>query len=372
MQSRELKVGILGGGQLARLLIQSAQNKGLQAHVLCEKKDDPAAQATAHWHQGSGKNLSDLTPFIQAIDLLTFESEFFDTKIIEQALLVARKPHLQIFPSLKSLKTLQDRRTQKETLAAYGIPTAPFAPVNSLQELEGIWKFFDGPFVLKKAQGGYDGNGTHYINSVKDIHDQQANWQGPYLAEQKISFNRELALIAFRNFHGDLNFFPLVQTVQSHSRCDHVIGPLIHPDLDRMIGLLSKMLEGLDYVGALGVEFFETPKGLMVNELAPRVHNTGHYSSDGLAYSQFDFHWLTGLGKKFPDNPLRAPYFVMTNLLGESNQPFRIPKDLKGKLYWYGKSENRVGRKMGHINYWGENKSSLIDLALKERKEISK
>lgn len=372
MQSRELKVGILGGGQLARLLIQSAQNKGLQVHVLCENKEEPAAQVTSHWHQGSGKDLAALTQFVQSIDLLTFESEFYDTKLIEQALFVARKPNMQVFPSLKAMKTLQDRRTQKETLATYAIPTAPFAPVNTLPELEGIWKFFDGPFVLKKAQGGYDGNGTHYINAVKDIHSQQVNWQGPYLAEQRITFHRELAIMAFRNLQGEITFLPLVETVQTNSRCDHVVGPITHPDLDKMKASLSKMLEGLDYVGALGVEFFETSKGLMVNELAPRVHNTGHYSSDGLTYSQFDFHWLAGLGKKFPDNPLRAPFFVMTNLLGEGTQPFRIPKELKGKLYWYGKSENRLGRKMGHINYLGESKMNLIDLALSERKEISK
>ncbi len=370
--SRELKIGILGGGQLARLLLQSNQIKGLQVHVLSEGPQDPAAQISSHWHQGSGKNLKDLSAFLQLVDLVTFESEFFDTELIKHALQLICKPNLQTFPSLKSLTVLQDRRSQKETLSAYKIPTAASVPVNIVTELEVLWKFFDGPFVLKKAQGGYDGNGTYYINSKSDIQTHESNWQGPYLAEQKIQFHRELAIMAFRNLQGQVTFFPLVETVQKNSRCDHVIGPLIHPELENMKKVLTNMMEGIDYVGALGVEFFETSKGLMVNELAPRVHNTGHYSTEGLKFSQFDFHWMAGLGKKFPENSLHAPHFVMTNLIGETEGTFQIPKELKGKLHWYGKKENRMGRKMGHINYVGSSKLEVLDSALKERKEITK
>lgn len=370
--STELKVGILGGGQLSRLLAHSGQNMGLQVHVLCENPADPAAQVTGYYHMGSGKNLTDLTKFIQTVDLLTFESEFFDTKLIEQALLVARKPNLQIFPSLKALSQIQDRRSQKDLLAEYQIPTSPFVPVNTLQELEGIWRFFDGPFVLKKAQGGYDGYGTHYINSVADIHAHQAKWQGPYLSEQKVSFLRELALMAFRSLQGEVTFFPLVETVQAQSRCDHVVGPLTHAGLEDLKVKLTQMLNGIDYVGALGVELFETKDGLMVNELAPRVHNTGHYSSDALQFSQFDFHWLAGIGKPFPENLKKTKYFVMSNLIGESVKPFQIPRGIKGKLYWYGKQQNRPGRKMGHINYTGDDKKGLLFLALEERKDFAK
>lgn len=372
VQNRELRVGILGGGQLARLLLMSDQIKGVQVHVLSEEATDPAAQISDHWHQGSGKKLEDLILFLQKVDLLTFESEFFDTQLIEQALAAARKPNMQSFPSLKALALLQDRRSQKGTLEKYSIPTAPHAPVNTLEELDSSWKLFKGPFVLKKAQGGYDGNGTFYINSVADLHHMQAGWQGPYMAEQKIDFHRELAIMAFRNLQGETTFFPLVETFQKNSRCDLVIGPIIHPDLEKIKKGLGEMLEGIDYVGALGVELFETPKGLLVNELAPRVHNSGHYSTEGLQYSQFDFHWLAGLGRKFPENPVRAPHFVMTNLIGESNKAFQFPKELKGKLYWYGKSENRAGRKMGHINYTGHIKRDLMDFALNERKGISK
>ena len=371
-QPRELKVGILGGGQLARLLLQSPQIKHLQAHVLSESPDDPAAQICEHWHRGSGKNLEDLTLFLQTVDLLTFESEFFDTSLIEKALHVVRKPNMQCFPSLRAMHVLQDRRSQKETLSTYRIPTAPFAPVNSISELEGVWKLFNGPFVLKKAQGGYDGNGTWYVNSVADIHSHQIKWQGPYLAEQKIEFHRELAIIAFRNLQGQVTFFPLVETVQKNSRCDYVVGPIKHPSLEAMKESLTRMLEGIDYVGAMGIEFFETPQGLLVNELAPRVHNTGHYSTEGLQYSQFDFHWLAGLGKPFPDNKTTAPFFVMTNLIGENGKEFVVPSGIKGAIYWYGKKENRAGRKMGHINYTGQTKDALLDLALNERKEISR
>lgn len=371
-KSKELKIGILGGGQLARLLLQSAQTKHFQVHVLSEHTEDPAAQISTHWHKGSGKKLEDLIPFLKTVDMLTFESEFFDTQLIEQALMAVRKTNLQCFPSLKTLALLQDRRSQKETLSTYKIPTAPFSPVNSVPELEGTWKLFDGPFVLKKAQGGYDGNGTWYVNSVADIQTHQMKWQGPYLAEQKIQFHRELAIIAFRNLQGQTTFFPLVETVQKNSRCDYVAGPLKHPEIDAMKEGLARMMEGIDYVGALGVEFFETPQGLLVNELAPRVHNTGHYSTEGLKYSQFDFHWLAGLGKPFPENPLVAPSFVMTNLIGESTHPFNIPDALNGKLHWYDKKENRAGRKMGHINYIGPDKHQLLERALIERKGISK
>lgn len=361
------RVGILGGGQLARMLAHSAQRMGLEVHVLSSDAHDPAAQVTAHHRKGSPHRAADLSRFLKDLDFLTFESEFFDMDVLESVL----PKGLQVFPRTDLMRALQDRRPQKELLVTQKIPTAPFVAVDEPSGLARAWEKFPKGFVLKKARGGYDGYGTFYARQVADLDRLAKGFPGPSIAESFIPFKRELAVTAVCGPQ-DFAFLPLVESKQTQSRCDWVKGPVRHPAWPALSQKLRRMLKRIGYRGVIAFELFDTGRDLLVNEIAPRVHNSAHYSMDALAQSQFDLHWIAGMGFAFKAPRLLHPAFVMTNLLGESSDPFRIPPGLEGRLHWYGKNDNRPGRKMGHVNHLGARPDPLLKKALLERKRIRK
>jgi len=370
MKSPRRKIGFLGGGQLARMMILEAHRMGHEAHVFTADPNDPAAQATSHCTIGKLQDIKALEQFAQKMDLVTFESEFAPSETL--AALEKQATH-KVFPKPEIMRRLQNRISQKQTLEQFKIPTAPFRAVSDVQELHEAWAQLDGAFVLKKNFGGYDGYGTFFARKSSDLKDLEEKLKTEplgFLAEKMISFKRELAAIFVRNSSGKTLCLPLVETHQTEGRCDWVRGPLNHrqwPDLQKKI---FKMMKGLDYVGALGVEMFDTGSTLLVNELAPRVHNSGHYSQDALLESQFALHLKAGLGEDLNPVQILAPQFVMTNLLGVSRAELNPPTQLKGTLHLYGKTENRPGRKMGHINYLGTKGPALLTFALKERKKF--
>lgn len=359
---------MLGGGQLARMLSLAAIEMGLSPIVLSERREDPAAQATPNWILGNPHSPSAVAKLAKQTKLITFESEFIEVGSWQRQ----NNPHLapcSFFPSLSCMSQLQDRRTQKALLSQYSIPTARYARVDTIADLGKVEPQFPAGCVLKKAFGGYDGYGTFYPKTRADWQAHELDWRGPYIAEEKISFKRELALMFFRNKRGDVTAFPLVESQQKNSKCDLVWGPVKHRDLPRILRSFARLLDGISYTGAMGVELFESPDGLLVNEIAPRVHNSGHYSQDALSHSQFHLHWYCGLNLAFPTIEQRSPYFVMTNLIGTSERPFEIASNLSGRLHWYGKTANRIGRKMGHLNYTG-NSTKIVAQAKQERKKL--
>jgi 5-(carboxyamino)imidazole ribonucleotide synthase len=361
-----LKVGILGGGQLARMLALSGAARGLEVHSLSEHPTDPVAQVSHFWVQGSPESQADLISFSKNLDLLTFESEFFAAIKIEKAL---GRQKSKMFPSTRSMSIIQDRAKQKILLDDFKIPTSPFIVVHSSEDLVSSMKVF-GPMVLKKRLGGYDGNGTWILRQPRDIEKIEKHlFISPgFIAEKFVPFQRELAVMLVRTRSGQKQALPLTQTVQKNSRCDYVLGPIYHSAFPRLQKKLFKMLDGIDYVGVLGVELFDTGRELLVNELAPRVHNSGHYSQNALSLSQFDLHWMAGLGMTLPKIQIQGKAFAMINLIGQKNTTqMKAPKDFLGQIHWYGKSESRPGRKMGHLNYTGSSTKSLLSLALKER-----
>lgn len=366
------KAGVLGGGQLARMLALSGFARGLEVHILSEKATDPAAQVSHFWTKGSPAEKSDLLPFLKQLDHLTFESEFFPAGQLEKSL-PAKHPY--IFPSLRCMALIQDRAKQKELLEEHRIPTSPFVVLHSPHELQAALKIFEG-LVLKKRIGGYDGNGTWILASRNKF--EQANKIDPDLflspgliAEKFIPFRRELAVMLVRSRSGEKLALPLVQSVQVDSRCDTVVGPIDHPQFLPLQKKLFKMLDAIDYVGVLGLELFDTGKELLVNELAPRVHNSGHYSQNSLSFSQFDLHWMAGLGLALPKIKMQTPAFAMINLIGQkTTTKMTCPESLQGQLHWYGKLESRPGRKMGHINYGGNSIPSLLRVAKSERSQF--
>ncbi|GIL18680.1 MAG: N5-carboxyaminoimidazole ribonucleotide synthase [Oligoflexia bacterium] len=366
------RLGIIGGGQLARMMALEAHPLGLAVHILCEKDTDPAAQVTKNWHQGDPNNEKDQIDFLKSIDLLTFESELIDMDFFEK-LEQSPSTDIQIFPRPSLMKELQDRALQKKLLQHFKIPTAHHLEVSNTEELDKAFSKFKGKFVLKKCRGGYDGYGTYYCKSPEDLKKLHSLMPERFIAEEMISFKKELALIFARSSDGSLIDLPLVQSHQEQSRCDWVVGPIKHPKVKSLIQKIKKALAKLNYVGVIAFEIFDTEKELLINEIAPRVHNSGHYSQDALKVSQFLLHLQCGLGIPLQKTELIHPAFAMINLIGQSTPPtesISLSRDIQGSLHWYGKAESRKGRKMGHLNYSGQNMKKLLQLGLKERKKF--
>ena len=361
-------VGILGGGQLARMMALKAHEMGLKISVLSENESDPAAQVASLWTRGSLKDRASLLGFLQSCSVVTFESEFMDARLLAD---LERESGTPIFPNPGAMELLQDRLTQKELLEKHGLPTAPFCPVETPAQTERVFAELGGQVVFKKRRFGYDGYGTFVVRSKADLEtflpELEINPHG-FIGEAFVPFRRELAVMIGRSRGGKTVRLPFVETFQENSRCLWVKGPLRE---STSLANLGKKLEGflrqIGYVGIMGVELFEAKSGILVNELAPRVHNSAHYSLDGLTEDQFSIHLKAVLGHEILSPSARARGFAMMNLLGTKSGPpeWRLPADVR--LHWYGKSENRVGRKMGHINSLAETPERALAIVKRRR-----
>lgn len=357
-------IGLLGGGQLARMLALAGRPLGLDFHLLASSKNEPAAQVVPHLITGQVDRLNDLRRFSQSgITHATFESEFVDVRLLSKALTKG----IKIFPNLRSIGTIQDRKTQKQLLDRFQIPTAEWSTLSSPTDVRNALMIHHEGVVLKARRNGYDGYGT-WILRARDSQipkPAMAAFKSPGLiAEKWIPFRRELAISFVRSGSGEFVALPLVETYQENSRCRWVKGPVPHRDLAKMTRRFHYLMERLKYIGVLSVEFFEVKERLLVNELAPRVHNSAHYSIDALGYSQFEYHLRAGLGEPLPHVELHRTGFAMVNLLGRSARTPKLIRHNRGHLHWYGKRENRPGRKMGHITALGKTPEQALKLAL--------
>lgn len=396
------KIGILGGGQLAQMLALAAHPLQIKPYILSSNNDDPAAQVT-QWHYLNSSKQKGPNQFYKNINLLTFESEFVPVESLKKIL--KTHPHIQVFPSIKNMEQLQYRHRQKKFLEKFKIPTARYLTVKNFSDLLTAFHQFKTGFVLKKSFGGYDGFGTFYIRDKHDLKHWENHWKTAlsksnsrtnsisisnsksnsneesfFIAEELISFKKEMSLILIRSKNGDICIFPLVESHQKNSQCDWVCGPIHHSKLKSLTTKLKKAIADSNYVGCIAFELFDTGTQLLVNEVAPRVHNTGHHSQISLSYSQFQLHLMAGLGHSLPTKMNVLDNFVMVNLVPPlKNQNHLSPNFLdnhswtKNKVvtavqwHWYGKNELRHGRKMGHVNYLGKNYKSLLKQALKDR-----
>lgn len=361
-----MKIGILGGGQLARMMILEGFNLGFEMHVLSSKPTDPAAQVTAYWHQGDLSDLETLKKFLHTVDIATFESEFMDAAVLKTF-----TKETPIWPSPDSMGLLQDRLSQKAVLTNSKVPTADFIEVNALHDISTFLKQHKGGVVLKKRRNGYDGYGTFHIKTEKDLISFEpvfANEETGFIAEQRIAFKRELALSLARNERGEIAVLPLVETHQQNSRCLWVKGPAKNSKITSLIKHLKKFVKDLNYVGIIAFELFEMKNGdLLVNEVAPRVHNSAHYSLNALNLDQFTLHLKAILNHKLTSPQILKP-FAMLNLLGDSERTPKFAFDPDINLHWYGKADNRPGRKMGHLNTVAKTPEEGLKRLLKHRK----
>ncbi len=372
-------IGILGGGQLARMLILEAHRLNLPVACLSPNETDPAREVTANWFQGDPNKAKDLAAFMRRCSNVTFESEFYDAQAISEA---SKETKVSVSPGPKLMGQLQDRLSQKNLFDEYELPTASWRPVDSAQDAVVAYVAFDGKAVFKKRRGGYDGYGTFIVKSDGDLGGfANDGVKETFIAEKLVRFSREIAVIAVRDQKGHVFFYPFVESKQKDSRCLWVKGPI--KETAKLLLLkkrLGKFLNGIGYVGAMGIELFDTADGYLVNEIAPRVHNTGHYTIDAYTLSQFALHLRAVCGLeisgRFEPKP-KSKSFAMWNMLGTKSSSTLFPwKNTSFEngvdIHWYGKLESREGRKMGHVNVIASNAESALTLAKRTAQKLEK
>ncbi len=361
-------LGILGGGQLARMLALKCHELGRPVAVYSENKDDPAAQVVSIWRQGSLTDEAKLRDFLESCSVVTFESEFMDASLLQT---LAKKTGTDVFPSPKLMGALQDRLTQKMLLDRHLLPTARFHNIKDAKSARIAFEDLGGEVVFKKRRFGYDGNGTFKVRSEAELNKflkKSGDDHDGFIAETFIKFKREVAVIAARSRSGDFALFPFVETFQEDSRCLWVKGPLKpNTKLVKLGRKIEGFLNQINYVGVIGVELFETPGGYLVNELAPRVHNSGHYTLDATDLDQFSAHIMAVTGAHLDQPKMLTKGFAMMNLIGRSADApsWKVPRSIH--LHWYGKLENRIGRKMGHFNVLAASPAKALTIAMKAR-----
>lgn len=370
-QINPIKVGILGGGQLARMLCEEGFKIGLEMHVLCPSPDEPAAQVTRHWHQGDTSSLRDVENFYKSVDIVTLESEFLEQKILLHAEASSGRP---TFPTPRLIDEFSDRLKQKTWLESFRIPTASFSGLSTPQDALAFYGKHKRGLVFKKRRFGYDGYGTFILKDKSAITSwlkKNSESLRDYIVEEFTPFHRELALQIAINAKKEILIFPLVEWQAENAKCLWVKGPTRGKGLGPLTMKIVRALKETGYVGLVAFEIFETSKGLVINEVAPRVHNSGHATLEACAVNQFSAHLRAILNWPLPKTPhLQAKGFAMLNLIGQSDGPvyWKVPD--KANLHWYGKRENRPGRKMGHITSLATNPNAALREVLRMRKDF--
>ncbi len=344
-------IGILGGGQLGRMIALAAANLGYQSHVYCPEEDSPAFQVAACKTVAAYDDTEALLKFAASVDVITYE---FENIPAETAKLVAAEKPLR--PGVRALETTQDRLLEKEFLNASGVTTAPFCAFETEEELEIAFKKIGGPAVAKTRCFGYDGKGQAIIKYKRDFDTVfEATKNTPAILEGFINFDREVSVIVARSVSGDVAAYPVGENVHTNHILDTTSVPASISDRVEATAkvMATKVANALDYVGVMAVEMFISDDNgeIVVNEIAPRVHNSGHWTIEGAGCSQFEQHVRAICD--LPLGPTDAWGKVkMKNLLGTDILEFeKYLDDPKANFHHYGKQEPREGRKMGHVTW---------------------
>jgi 5-(carboxyamino)imidazole ribonucleotide synthase len=343
-------IGILGGGQLGRMLAQAAARLGFDVAVLEREHDAPAGRVAAHAIEGAYDDPAALKALADVADVVTFEFENVP------AASVAHLAELgaDVAPGPRALAVAQDRFEEKTFLNANGAPTVAFAPADTPEEAAEAVARLGAPVLMKTRREGYDGKGQRWVEHAADAARIFAELGGrPVIVEAPAEFVRELSVIAARGRDGATAVYPLAENHHEHGILRRSLAPAhASPALiEQAERIARRVLQGLDYVGVIGIELFEMKDGrLLVNEIAPRVHNTGHWTQDGCEVDQFEQHIRAVAG--WPLGPTAATARVeMLNLLGDEAEGWKkFAGEAETRLHLYGKREAKPGRKMGHVN----------------------
>lgn len=341
-------IGILGGGQLGRMLSVAASRLGYRTHIFEPSENPPAGDVAYKVTRASYEDTAAIMDFAAKVDMVTYEFENVPSSALD--LIEAKVP---IRPNVRALEISQDRLREKEFLAEIGLATAPFAKVDTAGDLAAGLGQVGTPAILKTRRLGYDGKGQARINGHQDAERAFSEMQGASaILEGFVEFSHEVSVIAARSLSGEVAAYDPGENIHQDGilRKTTVPSQLASTRIADTILIAGKILNALDYVGVIGVELFVTPQGFVVNEFAPRVHNSGHWTQDGCIIDQFEQHVRAVAGLPLGDGT-RHSDVVMENLIGDDmGRVSQIVKDPGTSLHLYGKTEIRAGRKMGHVN----------------------
>ncbi|WP_459211039.1 5-(carboxyamino)imidazole ribonucleotide synthase [Aquimarina rhabdastrellae] len=368
--SSNFKLGILGGGQLGKMLLYETRKYDIQTHVLDPNPDAPCKIACDYFEQGDLTDFDTVYNFGKKVDILTLEIEVINT----DALIQLEKEGVKVYPNATTLKRIQNKGTQKLFYKEKNIPTANFTAYNSKEELlQAVTEqAVQLPFVWKSTQGGYDGNGVAIIRSINDIEQLPDT---PCIAEDMIPFKKELAVIVARNPSGEVKTYPVVE-MEFHpeaNQVEYVICPARIPEniADKARQLAHQVSNAFEHVGILAVEMFLTHEDtILVNEVAPRPHNSGHYSIEASYTNQFEQHLRAVLNLPLGKTANKVGG-IMVNLVGEEGytgnvayQNIETIMEMDGVTpHIYGKKQTRPFRKMGHVTIIHEDLSQARVIA---------
>ena len=361
------RVGVIGGGQLARMMIEPALAMGLEIKVFAESEGSSAALAATQ--VGDYTNVAEVREFAKTVDVITFDHEHVPLNVLE----ALEAEGVSIQPPSKALRFAQNKLQMRSRLTDLGLPMPAWAEIKTADELDAFIAENGGVAILKTPIGGYDGKGVAVVRNSADAAEWLANigsFGGSLLAEQKVEFVRELAQLVARRPSGEIRHWPLVQTVQREGVCSEVLVPAPNAGaeaLERAAKIAETVASGLGVTGVLAVEMFETADGqFFINELAMRPHNSGHFSIEGSVTSQFEQHLRAVLDLPLGSVDSVSAHSVMVNLLGVDDQndfvgtyPKALSEHPSAKFHTYGKSA-RKGRKMGHITVVGVNEAQVL------------
>ncbi len=361
---------MVGGGQLARMTHQAAIALDIDFRVLAGSTSDSAALVCADVQLGDDRDLSDLLTFAKSCDIVTFDHEHVPEPVLREV----EAAGTVVRPSREALRHAQDKVRMRTRAAELGAPSPRWRTVTTIDHVESFGAEVGWPVVLKATSGGYDGKGVWMADSpgqARTVLDRAAATETPMMVEERVAFRRELAVQVARSPYGQVAVYPVVETVQRDGICHEVIAPA--PGLDeeratRAQELAIELAHALGVTGVLAVELFETDTGVVVNELAMRPHNSGHWTIDGARTSQFEQHLRAVLDLPLGSPRATAPHVVMANVLGgEDPGVFGryvhvMAKDPELKTHLYGK-QVRPGRKIGHVTVPGDDHHALLGRA---------
>ncbi|CAO0790225.1 unnamed protein product [Mucor circinelloides] len=358
------KVGILGGGQLGRMMVEAASRLNLSVTILDAPVDAPAKQieSTQSHIQGAFNDAAKITELASQVDVLTVEIEHVDADVLSK---IEQEGRVRVCPSAFTVKTIQDKYNQKKYLESHGIPVAEYREIKDAEALKEVAKEFGYPLMLKSKTMAYDGKGNYVVKSEADVEKAVAALsKTPLYAEKWAPFVKELAVMVVRRANGEIRSYPVVETIHKNSICHLVIAPA---QIDGSVAVKAQKIaenaiKSFPGAGIFGVEMFVMADGeILLNEIAPRPHNSGHYTIEACETSQYENHMRAILDLPLGSTAMKVPASIMVNILGENSDMEACYKPCQAALladgatiHLYGKKESRAGRKMGHITLVGE------------------
>lgn len=367
-------IGIIGGGQLGRMLTEAAQKLGFKVIVLDPGENCPAKQVGAEQIEGSWKDPAKIKELIEQSDYVTIEIEHIDVDTLEKY----QDKHIN--PKPGTIRLIQDKYNQKVFLKNNNLETAEFTEITDEDQAKEVLAKYGGKMILKSKTDAYDGRGNEVVNSTEDLAKALERFAGYGLyAEKLVDFKKELAVMVAKDFNGKIVSFPVVETIHKRNICEEVFAPAQISDevAEKAKNLAEQVVSKLEGAGIYGVELFlDQDDNVLINEIAPRVHNSGHYTMDGCNVSQFEQNIRAISNMELVEPTLSKPT-AMVNILGERDGPVELSgideaEKIPGvSVYLYGKSPTKVDRKMGHINAVAGTIEESIENAKEARRLIS-